>query len=339
MVCCPSRCAPVPAAKALSLPQTTPTRADKSCSCPPPILNIPNWRPLLDELADKPGRALIDLTETCARAARSTGAGGDEVIFLPREIKGLERATVLVYGLEATFRRARQLCEPQNADDVARFEARRLFDEIRVALSRSTDKMILLEPADAEVLAALKVAQLPGNLRISWDDLLETLRNEELSAIEVIEGYLDETEELLAAGRWEQGLKRNRRAYELAVQVGDGALQRTAQEQYILEGFVQQAQSRLDQDEWRAAFALNRQAHTLAEHFGDPLVLDAVQEQLTAIATVVAGQAQNQLAEAQTQATRGHYRAALEPSCRLRLMPIVMVVAPSSSDAKTDQPR
>lgn len=62
-----------------------------------------------------------------------------------------------------------------------RLEARRQFDEIRVALSRSTDKLVLLEPPAASVLAELHVSQLPGHYTITWDSLLELLRTEEMS--------------------------------------------------------------------------------------------------------------------------------------------------------------
>ena len=58
-------------------------------------------------IADRPGRALVDLSETLrTELPLELVEGGDEIIFLPREIKGLERATVLIYGLDRLYRRA-----------------------------------------------------------------------------------------------------------------------------------------------------------------------------------------------------------------------------------------
>ena len=45
---------------------------------------------------------------------------------------------------------------------IARFEARRLFDEMRVALSRSTDKLVLLEPGVPPCCANWKSAAWPA---------------------------------------------------------------------------------------------------------------------------------------------------------------------------------
>lgn len=254
------------------------------------------WQAVIDELVDKPGRVIVDLTETLgAMLATHLGfTNSDEVIFLPREIKGLERTTVLVYGLNELYERALRFCE-ESSDNIARFEARRIFDEIRVALSRSTERLILLEAPDAPVLAALNASEIPGILTIRWPDLLETLQTEEVSALEVVEGYLDEVDDLWERGLWEQGYRRNRRAYDLAVQVDDYALQREAQEQYIL-GHLQEAENLVAAQQWQSAHERNRQAAQLTDAFGDPLLQDQVEDQYAelshAIAAYVAGQLQ-----------------------------------------------
>ena len=108
--------------------------------CPPPSVTTSEklaqqaWLTLLEELADKPGRVVIDLTETLRMMlAGPLEPSAEEVIFLPREIKGLERATVLVHGLNAVYTRAMRLCDEVEGGNIAKFEARRLFDEMRVA--------------------------------------------------------------------------------------------------------------------------------------------------------------------------------------------------------------
>lgn len=281
--------------------------------CPPlPISNRQpasedqGWPTLLAELADKPGRVLIDLTETLALALAPER---DEVVFLPREIKGLERATVLIYGLNAVYERAIRLCNSHEDGNIPRFEARRLFDEIRVALSRSTEKIVLLEPVDAPVLDELGFHRLTGTGTLTWDGLIDTLQTEELSEIEVVEGYLDEVDDLFERAMWTQGFQRNRRAHDVAVQMGDRALQREAQEQYI-DGIVQEAAHWLRMDQWQQAFDRNREAETLAAAFGDPLLVDAVEEQFEEICTFIAAQVHTLLAAADAQRRQQQYEAA-----------------------------
>ncbi len=268
------------------------------CCLPPSPTTAPErWTALLTELAEKPGRVLIDLSETLRTSlARQLGPDRTEIIMLAREIKGLERATVLIYGLNMLYERARRLCESPEDDNLPLFEARRLFDEIRVALSRSTEKLILLEPADAPSLVALGIPELAGVGEVSWDALIDTLQTEDLSELEVIENFLDEVDELFERALWPQGLRRNRRAYELAQQIGDLALQREVQEQFI-RGHLLEGASRLSQADERGAFAINRTALQLASDFGDPLLLEEVEDQRDEIAARFAQQIQKQLAE------------------------------------------
>ena len=279
--------------------------------CPPvPVKDEASWDALLTELTDKPGRVIIDLSETLRTAlGNRLTADHDEVIFLPREIKGLERATVLIHGLNTVFERAMRLCDTHEDGNIARFEARRLFDEIRVALSRSTEKIILLDAVDAPVLTELGVDQLPGVGTLKWDALIDTLQTEDMSEIEVIEGYLDEVDDLFERGMWTQGQRRNRRGYDLAVQVGDFALQREVQEQYI-RGYIDEADQLLNNDDMHAALARNRIAHTLAQAFGDPLLQDDVDDQYRRIGALIVEAVHTQLAQANDERAQQHYERA-----------------------------
>jgi hypothetical protein len=277
------------------------------------------WNELAELLAALPGRALIDLSESLvfesAPAGEASGAGDktnsdktNEVVFLAREIKGLERGTVLVHGLDRLYQDAVRNSENQ-VSNLPRLEARRQFDEMRVALSRSTDKLVLLEPSSALVLRELGVQQLPGHHTIGWDSLLELLRTEEMSEIEAVEGYLDEADDLLERGRWEQARRRNRRAFEFAQQIEDRALLLEAQEQYI-RIFVAQAADQLAHDRLRDAYVLNRQAHDLADEHGDPQVLDDVDEQLRSIRAAVQRKADALVTTAQAAADAHDYALA-----------------------------
>ena len=297
----------------------------------PGAKGIKRWQELVTELANLPGRALIDLTESlqavvaaapleAVPVTEGSGQDGtrddvrraqgptDEVVFLPREIKGLERNTVLIHGLNNAYEQAVRLAET-GGDNLPHFEARRLFDEMRVALSRSTDKLVLLETPGAPVLSELNIANLEGCYGVGWDALLESLKTEEMSEIEVVEGYLDEADDLLGRGRWEQARRRNRRAYDLAVQIDDRALLIDAQEQYI-QSFVQEATDLLARDHLQPAHLLNRQAYDLAEALGDPLVLDEVDEQFRQIRVAVEERADAVVAQAAAAAAVQDYATA-----------------------------
>lgn len=275
----------------LSSPQSHSTAEDENgriLLCPLPdelqgndAAAAAHWRALVELLNELPGRVLVDLTEKLLPVIGAGNEQAGEVVFLPREIKGLERNTVLVYGLDEVYRAALRGAE-RGDSFLARIEARRVFDEMRVALSRSTSKLVLLEPAHAQVLDELGMAQLEGHFTLNWDGLTDSLKSEEMAEIEAVEGYLDEADDLLERGRWEQARRRNRRGYEFAVQIGDGALQREADEQFI-RIYLGEAGEQLGRDNLREAYVLNRTAHDLADQHGDPALLDEVDEQLDAI--------------------------------------------------------
>lgn len=253
------------------------------------------WREFVEELAELPGRALIDLDGSAPvlKPAEEGSAKAEEVIFDVREIKGLERNTVIVAGLDATFQQAMRLADGDAMP--ALFEARRLIDEMRVALSRSTDKLVLLEAPNAPVLAALEIDNVEGHYTVTWDALRDLLRNEQMSEVEVVEGLLDEVDDLIERGRWGQARNRNRRAYEFAVQLADRTLQREAQTQYI-QSFLQEAAAHLLHDRLAEALQLNLQARALAMELGDPAVIDEADEQRESLSGAVEACLQDALA-------------------------------------------
>ncbi len=272
------------------------------------------WQLLLDELVAKPGRVVVDLSEGLQQALRpylATEEESEEAIFLPRDIKGLERNTVILYGLNALFAQAMDLCHNQHDATIPRFEARRLFDEMRVALSRSTDRLVILEAADAPVLAALEIQAIPGVLTIRWQDLIETLQTEELSALEVIEGYLDEVDDFFERGMWAQGYRRNRRAYDLAVQLDDFALRREAEEQHI-GGHLQEARQLIERQEWQRARQMLQRAASLAEAFGDLVLIEEVDDQATALSAAITVEVQQQLEEVVQRLAAKQFQQAYE---------------------------
>ncbi len=205
---------------------------------------------------------------------------------------------------------------------------------MRVALSRSTEKLILLEEPDAPVLDALAIDNVAGHYTISWSALRDLLRTEQMSEIEVVEGYLDEVDDLIERKRWEQARSRNRRAHEFAVQMEDRALQREAQSQYI-QIFVQEAASDLLQDRLADASRLNQQARALAADLGDPAAIDEADEQRETLRDAVSARL------ASTLTDRPEQDLGLESFClRLEaLHPLVAGVADSRLQQTLDEAR
>lgn len=286
----------------LCQPPVLPERRRSSLGLAPSDASVTAWQDLLNELVAKPGRVVVDLSEQLKRTLHpflSSDDESDEAIFLPREIKGLERTTVILHGLNDLYERAIDLCHNHNNDAIPRFEARRLFDEIRVAISRSTDKLVILEDATAPVLDALELSTISGILPIRWPDLVETLQTEELSAIEVIEGYLDEVDDFTERKMWSQAYRRNRRAYELAVQLDDIALMREAEEQHI-HSHLLEAQHWTMTKEWQRAHETLLRTTRLAQDFGDPFLAEEVDDQRLELNLGI------------TDATRAHLDLAIE---------------------------
>jgi hypothetical protein len=180
------------------------------------------WRTLLAEVASRPGRAVIDLTEELGPILSGENADESfsEVLFAAREIKGLERATILVHGLGQVYARVEALAENEDGTIIPQMEARRLIDQMRVALSRSTSRIIFVEPPDAAVFSALDFDAAADAIALGWGELADFLQADTMTELELVSGLLDEAEELADRGRMEDALRRNRRAAAIAERAG-----------------------------------------------------------------------------------------------------------------------
>ncbi len=191
---------------------------------PPPAADeaAATWRTLLAEVAARPGRAVIDLTEELVGSLSAAGEDESfaEVLFAAREIKGLERATILVHGLGAVYKRVVELTENEDGSIIPQMEARRLIDQMRVALSRSTSRIVFVEPPDADVFDALDFDGNVNAIALGWDEFAEFLQADTMTELELVSGLLDEAEDLADRGRLEDALRRNRRAAVIAERAG-----------------------------------------------------------------------------------------------------------------------
>ncbi len=191
---------------------------------------------LLDTLVALPGRALVQLEKAAqdTRQPAATKASGKtkndpwaSVTFTPAEIKGLERRIVVVTGLDealGTIQRLTQ-CEVQERRSLESLEARYLIDGIRVALSRATDTLIVVEQDSAPTASpALTKDLMPRAESIQWDELLVLLEKDDLSDEERAYVFLAEAREFAQRDDTGRALERLERAEAVTRDLTDETL-------------------------------------------------------------------------------------------------------------------
>jgi hypothetical protein len=178
---------------------------------------------LLAALAAAPGRAMVTLTRHSSERRSDVRGAPSPLVFRPEEIKGLERAVVVVSGLGEALRDVRRLAEAAatHADRLAGREARRLVDRVRVALSRSTDTLVLLDD-EPDVVGALTL-NLDAE-RLPVDELLRRLECTHEPVEDRIWGFLDEARELAVHGDHARAAERLAMAREQAPAIPGDAL-------------------------------------------------------------------------------------------------------------------
>ena len=143
----------------------------------------------LAAVADAPGSALL----TCPGrppselAPRAGDARYADLVFEPAVLKGLDRQYVLLWDASLTLEAPRKLVEDAQDDRDPRYlVARRRIDELRVAISRANETLVLVDPADGVtdplidglladgVAEAARPAHLADELRSRGHDPLET---------------------------------------------------------------------------------------------------------------------------------------------------------------------
>jgi hypothetical protein len=179
-----------------------------------------DWTPFLKSLADSPGRAVVDLDGSLAASVAQLPEAADaahSVLYTPQDIKGLDRHTVLVWALAETLA---QFSRVQAFSNLALY-ARHVVGSIRVALSRSTDTLIILERDGPDNLDALELGHIDGVRSISWEALSLLLQESDLTMEERIEGFLGEADEALQSDQLDRALAKAKQARSLCDLVDD----------------------------------------------------------------------------------------------------------------------
>jgi hypothetical protein len=141
---------------------------------------LPEFSAALAELGGYPDLAIVDLD---SRLTELTGIVSNEVqsiasrlTYVPATIKGLDRETIIVVGLAEVLRKMEMASRGLSAKggDLVALDNRNRIDEIRVALSRSTHTLLLLEEPDVILDSALMgLGEIPT---ASWQDVQRYLR-------------------------------------------------------------------------------------------------------------------------------------------------------------------
>lgn len=242
------------------------------------------WAILLEALASSPGRVVVDLDGTFDELVSEIDEIEEHqraVVYTPQDIKGLDRRTVLVWHL------GKAIAEHGHLADAGGFpgmQARHVIGSIRVALSRPTETLVILEHNEPEELSVLRLTEI-GVRVVDLDGLLRYLEQEEFSDEERLEGFLREADEALDRDDLDRAAERNRRGRDLLEFVDDPTLIAQAAEQHEtirrrrIEPILQEAARQLERGNVQAALAANERAERALEETDAPSLRDAVHHQ------------------------------------------------------------
>jgi hypothetical protein len=177
---------------------------------------------ILEEL-DQPNYhnlAIIDLNDYTKQEEPSVFLGTqlsenairilERVRYSVDSIKGLEREIIIIFGMGKIIEK---MCSDSHI--VASLENRNLIDEIRVALTRSTNILIICE-TDLKVMHSQTILNLDNAKEVNWSQLSENLISayEDMTAIEIIYGYIQNAKELIAKGDYARANLENKKALD-----------------------------------------------------------------------------------------------------------------------------
>jgi hypothetical protein len=143
-------------------------------------------------------------------------------VYEPRQIKGLERKIVLVHGLDTALEGVHDLTLKYNATSnlLPALKARNQIDSVRVALSRSTHMVVIVERDSQQIVQHLGI---DGAEIVDWGALRQRLQeaDRDLTAFDKIHTFLRNAEESLQRDDYERARQQNQQAEQLLAEVAD----------------------------------------------------------------------------------------------------------------------
>ncbi|MCB9077487.1 MAG: AAA family ATPase [Anaerolineaceae bacterium] len=240
------------------------------------------WRDFFREITEKyPDAAFIDLDDSFSTVidrllGKKLRRTATPLLYNPQQIKGLDRKIIFLWGLDRVMQ---AIVEQRNGyglqphqSNLLALEARRIVDMVRVALSRSTHTLIVLEQIDAPDYLCL------GLNEVDRFDVAELLA--ELAAVHFVPDKLERihchwrnAEELLTHERLGDAEVSVAEAQKLLGDMDDEAsrIQQKRLEERIFRAKTKQAieallasgEAHLEQQDLEAARESNEQAQDL----------------------------------------------------------------------------
>ncbi|MDF1515601.1 MAG: UvrD-helicase domain-containing protein, partial [Anaerolineae bacterium] len=195
-----------------------------------------NWSAVMQILQNDPNVAIVDCQHSFSNVRTSLSSEGlailDRVYYTPESIKGLDRKTIIVSGLDSMFDRMTQsrVIYRKQVHKVPVLDNRNIIDRIRVALSRSTDTLILMENENSQVAKNLKLEDTP---QVAWSDIEAHIKelNKDIDAFQRLNDFLQVAEESLQQHDYPRALSNNTIAEQQLDQVDDIELQEQVDQQ------------------------------------------------------------------------------------------------------------
>lgn len=186
-----------------------------------------DWNTVLTELNSYADVALVDLgkRDTFGWLGERPKRIAKRIRFTPPEIKGLERSTLFVLGLDQVARDLETLNKraAQQDKSVEAHVCRGLVDAIRISLSRSTQTLVLVEPEKGLPPSMVQALSIDDITPVYWGDVSIYLQKHsgESDDSERITEFLSNADWSLDRGDPRRALLNNQEASNLLQYVDD----------------------------------------------------------------------------------------------------------------------
>jgi hypothetical protein len=180
-----------------------------------------DWAAVLKEIGEYPGLAIVGLNGTAEKIGANLSDEARTIMgrltYTPAQFKGLDRKTVLVIGLDMAVGDLERACTHWGRNDwhALALENRRRIDEMRVAISRSTETLVLVQSTPNS--PGFDGLDLSDADTVTWTELRRHLRERHpnLDVIETIYDLVSTATESLRAGDLERARLQNDQALRL----------------------------------------------------------------------------------------------------------------------------
>lgn len=242
-----------------------------------------DWRAVFDEVRKYPNLAFIDLNGMLSNIVDDLPSDykeiADRVRYKPDSIKGLDRKIVFVMGLdEAITALSDGLTNYQDeGNKVPILQNRNIIDEIRVALSRATHTLVVVERNEAQMADKLNLGEVES---VSWPSVQEYLcqQSQDMDAFQEIMDFLQDADESILNEDYQRADGQNEAAIKLLSEVEDPEVERRVTDQHdtidrgLAKQYLNAAQGHIQRGEYETAEQINQKVKPLLERI-DTLTL------------------------------------------------------------------